>query len=92
MDNDGKNLKKIMTVITVIITILLVAFIIYAVKMNLLTSPELLVGRIKSYGLIGPIIFLLLQIVLVSLGKDYIFQLEFGDTFQVAAHQLLKKY
>lgn len=65
MDNDGKNLKKIMTVITVIITILLVAFIIYAVKMNLLTSPELLVGRIKSYGLIGPIIFLLLQIVQV---------------------------
>ena len=65
MDNDGKNLKKIMTVITVIITILLVAFIIYAVKMNLLTSPELLVERIKEYGLIGPIIFLFLQAVQV---------------------------
>ena len=65
MDNDGKNLKKIMTVITVIITILLVAFIIYAVKMNLLTIPELLVERIKEYGLIGPIIFLFLQAVQV---------------------------
>ena len=65
MDKDGQNLKKIMTIITVIITILLVAFIIYAIKMNLLTSPELLVNRIKEYGLIGPIIFLFIQTVQV---------------------------
>lgn len=65
MDSDGKNLKTIMTVTTVIMTILLVAFIIYAVNMNLLTSPEVLVDRIKEYGFIGPIIFLLIQIVQV---------------------------
>ncbi len=65
MDKDGQRLKRIMTITTVIITILLVAFIIYAVKMNLLTSPEVLVDRIKKYGIIGPIIFLLLQIVQV---------------------------
>lgn len=65
MENDGQNLKKVMTIITVIITILLVAFIIYAIKMNLLTSPELLVERIKSYGIIGPIIFLFIQTVQV---------------------------
>ena len=65
MDKDGTKLKRTMTIITVIVTILLVAFIIYAVKMNLLTSPELLVDRIKSYGIIGPIIFLFIQIVQV---------------------------
>ena len=65
MDKDGQRLKRIMTIMTVIITILLVAFIIYAIKMNLLTSPELLVDKIKSYGIIGPIIFLLIQIVQV---------------------------
>ncbi len=65
MAKDEQKLKKIMTITTVIITILLVAFIIYAIKVNLLTSPEVLVGRIKKYGLIGPIIFLLLQIVQV---------------------------
>lgn len=65
MTNDSSSLKKIMTIITVIITIILVAFIIYAVKMNLLTSPELLVDKIKTYGLIGPLIFLFLQMVQV---------------------------
>ena len=63
-ENDT-TLKKIMTIITVIVTILLVAFIIYAVKMNLFDDSDLLVNRIKSYGLIAPIIFLLIQIVQV---------------------------
>ena len=58
-------LKKIMTVITIIVTILLVAFIIYALKMNLLNDSDLLLKRIKSYGLIAPLIFLLIQIVQV---------------------------
>lgn len=63
-ENDT-TLKKVMTIITVIVTILLVAFIIYALKMNLLDDSDLLVERIKSYGLIAPLIFLLIQIVQV---------------------------
>ncbi len=59
------NLKKVMTIITAIITIILVAFIIYAIKMNLLTDPSILVDKIKGYGLIAPFIFLLIQIVQV---------------------------
>lgn len=58
-------LKKIMTIITIIVTILLVTFIIYALKMNLLNDSDLLLERIKSYGLIAPLIFLLIQIVQV---------------------------
>ena len=58
-------LKKIMTVITIIVTILLVVFIIYPLKMNLLNDSDLLLERIKSYGLIAPLIFLLIQIVQV---------------------------
>ncbi len=65
MNNDETKLKKVMTLITIIITILLIGFIVYAIKMNLLTSPEILVNKIKEYGLIGPIIFLLIQIVQV---------------------------
>ena len=63
-ENDT-TLKKVMTIITVIVTILLVAFIIYALKMNLLNDSDLLLKRIKSYGLIAPLIFLLIQIVQV---------------------------
>ena len=63
-ENDT-TLKKVMTIITVIVTILLVAFIIYALKMNLLNDSDLLLKRIKSYGLIAPLIFLLIQIVKV---------------------------
>lgn len=65
MDKTDTKLKRLMFIITIIITILLVAFIIYAVKMNLLSSQDVLVAKIKSFGLIGPIIFLLLQIVQV---------------------------
>ena len=65
MENNDITLKRIMTFITIIITIILVAFIIYAVKMNLLTSPEHLVLKIKEYGLIAPIIFLLIQVIQV---------------------------
>lgn len=63
-ENDT-TLKKVMTIITVIVTILLAAFIIYALKMNLLNDSDLLLKRIKSYGLIAPLIFLLIQIVQV---------------------------
>ena len=65
MEKNDTRLKKMMVIITIIITILLVAFIIYALKMNLLTSKDVLVEKIKSYGLIGPVIFLLLQVVQV---------------------------
>ena len=62
---EGVKLKKIMTIITVIITVILVMFIIYAIKFNLLTDSNNLVKRIKSYGVIAPFIFLLIQIVQV---------------------------
>ena len=65
MEKNDTRLKKVMVIITIIITVLLVAFIIYALKMNLLTSKDILVEKIKSFGFIGPVIFLLLQVVQV---------------------------
>lgn len=65
MEKNDTRLKKVMVIITIIITVLLVAFIIYALKMNLLTSKDILVEKIKSFGFIGPAIFLLLQVVQV---------------------------
>ena len=64
MKNDT-TLKRLMTITTGVFTLLLVLFIVYAIKIDLLTSPDILVTKIKSYGVIGPIIFLFLQIVQV---------------------------
>lgn len=65
MKPDNKKLKKTMMIITIIVTILLVAFIIYSLKIGILDSKEVLIERIKEYGLLGPIFFLLLQAVQV---------------------------
>ena len=65
MKPDNKKIKKTMMIITIIVTILLVAFIIYSLKIGILDSKEVLIERIKEYGLLGPIFFLLLQAVQV---------------------------
>ena len=65
MKPDNKKFKKTMMIITIIVTILLVAFIIYSLKIGILDSKEVLIERIKEYGLLGPIFFLLLQAVQV---------------------------
>ena len=62
---EQKQIKFISRTITIIITLLLILFIIYGFREGLFTSNEKLVEYIAGYGTIGPIIFMLLQIVQV---------------------------
>ena len=62
---EQKQIKFISRTITIIITVLLILFIIYGFREGLFTSNEKLVEYIAGYGTIGPIIFMLLQIVQV---------------------------
>ena len=62
---EQKQIKFISRTITIIITLLLILFIIYGFCEGLFTSNEKLVEYIAGYGTIGPIIFMLLQIVQV---------------------------
>ena len=62
---EQKQIKFISRTITIIITLLLIVFIIYGFREGLFTSNEKLVEYIAGYGTIGPIIFMLLQIVQV---------------------------
>lgn len=62
---ENKTLKRVIHVMTIFFTILLIAFIIYALHSGLLSSKEILINKIKSYGFIAPLIFILIQIVQV---------------------------
>ncbi len=62
---EQKQIKFISRTITIIITLLLILFIIYGFREGLFTSNEKLVEYIAGYETIGPIIFMLLQIVQV---------------------------
>ncbi len=62
---ESKRIKIISRWVTIIITLLLVAFIGYGFRMGLFASNEKLVNYISGFGVIGPLIFLTLQIVQV---------------------------
>lgn len=62
---ENKTLKRTIQILTIFFTTLLICFIIYALHSGLLSSKEVLIDKIKSYGLIAPLIFMLIQIVQV---------------------------
>ena len=66
-DNKNKSLKVLFTVITIIMTVLIVLFIIYGIRIGIFESPDNLVKYIEKYGVLAPLIFILIQIVQVIL-------------------------
>lgn len=66
-NSKNKKIRQLFTVITVIITILICIFIIYGIKIGLFRSPETLVRYVKKYGYLGPVVFMLIQIIQVVL-------------------------
>lgn len=62
---DNKTLKRVIHIMTILFTILLIGFIIYAFRTGMLTSKDILVDKIKSYGLIAPIVFIIIQAIQV---------------------------
>ncbi len=65
MVNQQSHLKKIMTIVTILTTILLILFIVYGLKVGFFESNDALIRQIRQYGIIGPLFFLLIQVVQV---------------------------
>lgn len=65
--SSNKKLKTFFKIITIIITTLIIIFLLYCLKKGFFSSPEVIVKKIEKFGVLGPVIFLLLQIVQVVL-------------------------
>ena len=66
-NSSNKRVKKVFKIMTIIITTLLVIFLLYCLKKGFFSSPELIVNKVEKFGVLGPVIFLLLQIIQVVL-------------------------
>lgn len=66
-NSSNKKIKSVFKIITIIITTLIIIFLLYCLKKGFFSSPELIVKRVEKFGVLGPVIFLLLQIVQVVL-------------------------
>lgn len=62
MEKQNKILKYVIQITTVIFTVLLISFIVYAIYTGFSTSSkETMVEKVKEFGWIAPIIFILIQ-------------------------------
>ena len=59
------KLKIIINLLTILGTILLIAFMWYGIKLNIFTSQEALSNFFKQMGIVGPLVFIVIQIVQV---------------------------
>ena len=57
--------KKILKIGSIILTILLIIFIIWLIKLGILQDKNLLIEYLKQFGLIAPLIFIIIQIIQV---------------------------
>lgn len=59
------NLKRFLNLITIIITVIIIAFVIYGIKLGLFQDKTILINYIKDFGIYAPLIFIFFQIVQV---------------------------
>lgn len=62
---ESNLIKYIFKIITIFATILIVAFILYGLKLGILEDKTTLVYEIKKFGILAPIFFICLQLVQV---------------------------
>ena len=65
--SSNKKLKTIFKILTILITTLIVIFLLFCLKKGFFSSPQVIVKKVEKFGFFGPIIFILLQIILVVL-------------------------
>lgn len=65
--SSNKNMKTFLKITTIIITTLIVIFLLFCLKKGFFSSPEIIVKKVEKFGALGPIIFIILQIVQVVL-------------------------
>lgn len=62
MEKQSKILKYTIQITTIIFTLLLIGFIIYAIHTGIMSSSkETMVVKVKQYGWIAPVIFIIIQ-------------------------------
>ncbi len=65
--SSNKKLKTFFKIATIIITIAIIFFLLLCLKKGFFSSPQVIVKKVEKFGVFGPIIFILLQIVQVVL-------------------------
>lgn len=65
--SSNKKLKTFFKIATIIITIAIIVFLLLCLKKGFFSSPQVIVKKVEKFGVFGPIIFILLQIVQVVL-------------------------
>lgn len=60
-----KYLRTLLYLISFIITIFIFLFIIYGIKENIFNSNDNLISFVESFGIIGPLLFIFIQIIQV---------------------------
>ena len=61
----NNHLKYLFKFNTILITIVAIIFIIYALKLGIFEDKNILVNQINNYGILGPLIFIIFQILQV---------------------------
>ena len=62
-----KTLKLILKILTVIVTIVFLGFIIYGLNITIFHDKQVLVDYIDGFGILAPIIFIIIQVIQVVL-------------------------
>ena len=60
-----KLLKNIFNITTIIMTILVIAFIIYVIRIGIFRDKNVLIEYIKKFGIFAPTLFIFIQIIQV---------------------------
>ena len=60
-----KLLKNIFNITTIIMTILVIAFIIYGIRIGIFRDKNVLIEYIKKFGIFAPTLFIFIQIIQV---------------------------
>lgn len=59
------NEKTVFNVITIFMTFLIIGFIFYGIRLGLFVDNQALIHFVKQFGWIGPVLFILIQIIQV---------------------------
>lgn len=63
--NKRKIWKIITNIVSILITLAIIIFIIHGIKIGIFESKDSLINYISNYGVLGPIVFIFIQIIQV---------------------------
>ena len=60
-----KLLKNVFNITTIIMTVLIIAFIVYGIKIGIFSDKNMLIEYMKKFGIFAPAVFIFIQIIQV---------------------------